>query len=129
MLEHSPGYKIEGDGIHSITKRPMYLLQPCIYYKNIGGEKFYIGVYVDDIILAGKTDRNLEEVKTALSTKFSELNYFLGIKVDQKTQNSIWIGQPSHTQNLLETLGMQDCKPVVSNTSKLTKATDQRQSN
>ena len=70
---------------------------PCIYYKNIGGEKFYIGVYVDDIILAGKTDRNLEEVKTALSTKFNikdlgELNYFLGIKVDQKTQNSIWIG-------------------------------------
>ena len=105
---------------------------PCIYHKNIGGEKFYIGVYVDDIILAGKMEQNLEEVKTALSTKFNikdlgELNYFLGIKVDQKTQDSIWIGQSSHTKNLLKTLGMQDCKQVstpVSNTSKLTKATD-----
>ena len=27
---------------------------PCIYHKNIGGEMFYIAVYVDDIILAGK---------------------------------------------------------------------------
>ncbi len=70
---------------------------------------------IDDIILAGKTEQDLEEVKTALSTKFNikdlgELNYFLRIKVDQKTQDSIWIGQPSHTKNLLKTLGMQDCK-------------------
>ena len=40
---------------------------PCIYYRNSGGEMFYIGVYVDDIILAGKTERKLAEVKTGLS--------------------------------------------------------------
>ncbi len=54
-------------------------------------------LYVDDIIIIGWKD-GLEEVKTA---KFNikdlgELNYFLGIKVDQYTQDSIWIGQPSH---------------------------------
>ena len=32
---------------------------PCIYYKDVGGEVFYMGVYVDDIILAAKTDQQL----------------------------------------------------------------------
>ena len=105
---------------------------PCIYYKNTGGEMFYVGVYVDGIVLAGKTERDLEEVKRALSSKFDikdlgELSYFLGVKVDQREQDSIWIGQPAYTRNLLTMFGMQDCKPVstpVSSSSKLIKATD-----
>ena len=36
---------------------------PCIYYKNTGGEMLYIGVYVNDIILAGKMEGKLTEVK------------------------------------------------------------------
>ena len=28
---------------------------PCIYYRGTGGEIFYLGVYVDDIVLAAKT--------------------------------------------------------------------------
>ncbi len=48
---------------------------PCIYFKNTEntGEILYLGVYVDDIILAGKTDSALSEVKTALSRKFDLL--------------------------------------------------------
>ncbi len=58
---------------------------------------------IDDIILAGKTEQDLEEVKTALSTKFNikdlgELNYFLRIKVDQKTQDSIRIAWNARLQ-------------------------------
>ena len=43
---------------------------PCIYYRNTGGEMFYAGVYVDDIILAEirkkakrSEDRALKEVR------------------------------------------------------------------
>ena len=104
---------------------------PCIYYRNTGGEMFYIGVYVDDIILAGKTDNKLTEVKTGLSRKFDikdlgELSYFLGMKVEQR-ESAVWIGQPAYTKNLVESLGMQDCKPVVTPVSigsTLNKATD-----
>ena len=40
-------------------------------YKNgSGGDIFLIGVYVDVIVLAGKTDREIGEVKTALSASF-----------------------------------------------------------
>ena len=105
---------------------------PCIYYKNTEGEMFYLGVYVDDIILAGKTETKLNEVKSDLSRKFDikdlgELNYFLGVKIDQQ-DNSVWIGQPAYTKNLLEMFGMQDCKPVSTPASiglKLNKASDE----
>ena len=85
---------------------------PCIYYKNSGGEMFYIEVYVDYIILAGKTTSELEKVKTELGKKFDvkdlgELSYFLGIKVEQRDNNSIWIGQPAYISNLLSA-----CKTV-----------------
>ena len=71
-------------------------------------------------------------MKTALSRKFEikdlgKLNYFLGVEVEQQENKSIWIGQPVYTKNLLETSGMQDCKPAstpVDISSKLTKATD-----
>ena len=93
---------------------------------------FYIGVYVDDIILAGKSEGKLAEVKDQLSREFDikdlgELNYLLRMKIEQR-EDSIWIGQPAYTKNLLEMLGMQDCKPVytpVSLCSKLNKASDE----
>ena len=58
----------------------------------------FIGVYVDDIILAAKNEKQLKQVKEDLSNKFDikdlgELKYFLGIKVEQnKESGSIWIG-------------------------------------
>ena len=36
---------------------------PCIYYKDINGEMFYMGVYVDGIILAGKSESNIKQCK------------------------------------------------------------------
>ena len=55
---------------------------PCIYVST-EGEMFVIAVYVDDIVLAGKSDGQMSEVKSARSSKFDvkdmgELHYFLG---------------------------------------------------
>ena len=80
---------------------------PCIYYRKTGGDVMYIGVYVDDIILAGKTVKQLEEIKRHLSQEFDikdlgKLGYFLGMKVVQdEGSQSIWIGQPAYAENLL----------------------------
>ena len=86
-----------------------------------------IGVYVDDIVLAGSSEEKIQEIKAALSRKFDikdvgKLHYFLGMTIVQK-ENEIWIGQP---QNLLEKYGMQNCKSVntpVDANSKLEMAT------
>ena len=91
---------------------------PCIYYRKTGGDIMYVGVYVDDIILAGKTVRQVEEIKRDLSQEFDikdlgKLGYFLGMKVVQNEESqSIWIGQPAYAENLLRKHGMQDSKPT-----------------
>ena len=91
-LKQSPRcWNTAEDGFHSITKRPMYLPQ-----EHRRREVSYC-------ILAGKTEQNLEEVKTALSTKFNikDLGELRLIK-SHRTQFGL--------------LGMQDCSTPVSNT-------------
>ena len=91
---------------------------PCIYYRMSGGDIFYMGVYVDDIVLAAKSDKQLKEVKSALSKQFEikdmgKLHYFLGMSVVQGDDcKSVWIGQPAYTKKLLTKYSMQDCNPV-----------------
>ena len=106
---------------------------PCIYYKNEKGNMLVVCVYVDDIILAGQQEGSIQQVKVALASAFDikdlgRLNYFLGIKIEQKSDNSIWIGQPAYIEKLLTTHGMQNCKPVntpVSIGNKLVKANEE----
>ena len=103
---------------------------PCIYYKSEKGNMLVVCVYVDDIILAGQQEGSIQQVKAALASAFDikdlgRLNYFLEIKIEQKSGNSIWIGQPAYIEKLLTTHGMQNCKPVktpVSIGNKLVKA-------
>ena len=90
---------------------------PCIYADE-GGDSFFIGVYVDDIVLAGSNLERIRNVKEILSQKFDikdmgKLHYFLGIEVLQKQKTGdIWIGQSNYTENLLKKCNMQDSKPV-----------------
>ena len=70
---------------------------PCIYKHNTGEDVFYIGVYVDDIVLAGCSNDRIKEVKEALAQKFEikdmgKLHYFLSMTVVQdEAQKSVWI--------------------------------------
>uniref|UniRef100_A0A1X7VWA0 Reverse transcriptase Ty1/copia-type domain-containing protein n=1 Tax=Amphimedon queenslandica TaxID=400682 RepID=A0A1X7VWA0_AMPQE len=88
---------------------------PCIYVSKTG-EPFTITIYVDDILFASKTDERLDDVKRKLASKFKikdlgELRYFLGVKVVQNTEKqTIWLGQPSYTKQLLEEFSMSDAK-------------------
>ena len=104
---------------------------PCIYTRITAGELFVIAVYVDDIIQAGKSTNEIEEVKQSISSKFDAvdmgpLHYFLGVKVVQRN-GEIWIGQPSYTKALLTKFRMDDCNSsdIPADTSlKLKKAED-----
>ena len=58
---------------------------PCLYMAS-EGEMFFIAVYVDDIVLAGKSNKRMAEVKEILAKQFQikdmgELHYFLGVKI------------------------------------------------
>jgi len=90
---------------------------PCIYISG-GEDTFYIGVYVDDMILAGKDKAKMKNVKEELSSKFDvkdlgKLSYFLGMSIIQnQEEKETWIGQPAYTAKLLSKMGMSDCKAV-----------------
>ena len=105
---------------------------PCIYTA-LEGEMFIIAVYVDDILLAGKSDRRMTEVKQALSKQFKmkdmgELHHFLEVKVIQKPETGqLWIGQSAYVKGILEKFGMDNSKPIstpVHVSAKLVKARD-----
>ena len=104
--------KLDGVGFVQSTS------DPCVYKKDSGGDIFLIGVYVDDIVLAGKTDREIGEVKTALSASFDikdlgKLHHFLGMNIlHEDEKGEIWIGQPIYTENLLKKYGMENSKPA-----------------
>ena len=95
------------------------------------GEMFIIAVYVDDIVLAGKGDQRMAEVKQALTHQFQvkdmgELHYFLGVKVVRdKESGDVWIGQPAYATSVLQKYGMENVKAVntpVDTSTKLMKA-------
>ena len=58
---------------------------PCIYTLNAGGEVFILAVYVDDIILGGKSIEKIQQIINEIALRFDvkdmgELKYFLGVK-------------------------------------------------
>ena len=106
---------------------------PCIYISKSGGETLIIGVYVDDIIIAGRDLKQVEKVKATLAKSFDvkdlgELKYFLGVNVRiDRSNQSVWIGQPSYTENIMKKFGMENARPIstpVDTGTKLTKATE-----
>ena len=63
----------------------------------------YTGAYVNDIILAGKTEIQIQEVRDDLAKRldikdFGSLQYFLGMKAVQDSSKQ---SQPASTENLL----------------------------
>ena len=156
-MSQPEGFQIEGENLVCKLKRSLYGLKqaprcwntaldnqlkgmgftqtksdPCLYV-NSEGELFIIAVYVDDILLAGKDKRKMDEIKQTLSSLFEvkdmgELHYFLGVKVIQNhEEKSIWIGQPTYTSSIIEHFGLKEAKSVatpVNTAIKLVKATE-----
>ncbi|GJR68716.1 zinc finger, CCHC-type containing protein [Tanacetum coccineum] len=75
-----------------------------------------IGVYVDDIIVTGSSEKQIQEFKVRMNSIFEmsdlgKLNYYLGIEVKEE-ENGIIIKQESYARKILEEAGMSKCNPV-----------------
>lgn len=104
---------------------------PCVYTSNKAG-LFVIAVYVDDILIAAKSEREITQIKDDLAKRFQlkdmgELHYFLGVRVKQCSKTGkTCIGQPGYTETILKRFGMEQCKPAntpIACETKLLKAT------
>ncbi|MCP4339239.1 MAG: hypothetical protein GY799_10210, partial [Desulfobulbaceae bacterium] len=87
----------------------------CIYSAVIEGEFILVAVFVDDIILGCRDEGILKKVKQQFSERFAvkdmgRLHYFLGIRIQQMENRSIWIGQDKYAENKLREFGFSDTK-------------------
>jgi hypothetical protein len=75
-----------------------------------------ITIYVDDLIVGGDNEKEVEHVKSLLKLKFDmkdlgEFKFFLGIEVI-KTLEGIWLLQRQYALDMLSKYGMVGCKPI-----------------
>ena len=87
-----------------------------LFVKAREGRITIVLVYVDDLIITGDNETEIQQTKTNLSVRFQmknlgELKYFLGPEID-KTKNVLFLCQHKYAQDLLEKYGTIECKPI-----------------
>jgi len=89
---------------------------PCLFYLGRGEDILIVVVYVDDILVASRTNRDVHKLLEHLSTKFNVKNlgiakYCLGIEFSQD-RGTISMTQRGYVNDLLNRFGMSESKPV-----------------
>jgi transposase InsO family protein len=90
----------------------------CLYIKKINEEILYVSIYVDDILVMGSTENEIENLKVKLKENFKMkdlglLSYYLGINIKQDFEKEIiTLSQETYLLNLLKKFKMTDCNPV-----------------
>src|SRR5205814_9716278 len=97
----------------------------CVYVHPV--TKIIIAIWVDDLIIAGKNTKDIEELKHQLRKEFEmkdmgELKYFLGIQVlRDREHRQIHINQNGYVNSILERFGLLECNPVSTPIAAVTK--------
>lgn len=95
----------------------------CLYVKIQQTFRFYLVLFVDDLLLVSDSIEEIDKMKTILSKKFEmtdmkEVKYFLGFLVE-KQSGKLKISQKSYIEKVLLRFGMVECKiantPMESN--------------
>lgn len=73
-------------------------------------------LYVDDILLVGSHDDLVQEILTALNSRFAmkdmgKPKHFLGIEIDSD-EGGMFMHQTAYTKDILYQSAMLDCNPM-----------------
>ncbi|XP_016168252.1 uncharacterized protein LOC107610763 [Arachis ipaensis] len=87
-----------------------------IFVGNLNGAKIFVLVYVDDIIVIGKSEDTIKQVIKQLNAKFSlkdmgSLHYFLGIQVSKTSNGGLILTQQKYIKELMRKANMVGCSP------------------
>jgi hypothetical protein len=91
---------------------------PCVYSGNINGQKIYLGLYVDDLIICCKEKSIIRTIKDKLSSLFKitdigPLKYCLGYEVDRDRENkTLKLHQAGYIKEIIQRANMSDCKSI-----------------
>ena len=89
---------------------------PCVYVQS-GNCPIVVAAYVDDLIIATKTEKEMQQVKQLLQSRFmmtdmGELHYCLGIAIIYTVGESIELHQKQYIEKTLKKYHLEDVKPV-----------------
>ena len=86
----------------------------CVYVQNVRDQISIILLWVDDILIASKTEAHLRQIKTRLNSRFKmtdlgKLSWFFGIQFKFEN-NTIKMNQSRYIEKISK-FGIADCKP------------------
>ena len=87
----------------------------CLYTKFTGDEIIYSIFYVDDILIAAKSEETINEVQHFLKEQFNlvdigNLKHYLGIEAGRKKDGFYCIKQNNYIEEIINRFGLQDAK-------------------
>ncbi|KAG7532846.1 Zinc finger CCHC-type superfamily [Arabidopsis thaliana x Arabidopsis arenosa] len=95
------------------------LYDSCVYIKKLqNGEYIYLLLYVDDILIASKDKRSIEDLKALLGSEFEmkdlgEAKKILGMEIERdRSKGTLSISQEGYLLKLLGNFSMDQSKPV-----------------
>lgn len=91
---------------------------PCLYSKTVDGKRFYILIYVDDILIAYEDEGHAREINWELKnhfeiTELGDLRSLLGMDIDIDIKEAKYsISLKGYIEPLTEKYNLMDSKPV-----------------
>ncbi|CAO2193121.1 unnamed protein product [Urochloa humidicola] len=85
----------------------------AVYRRGRGGSSLLVGVYVDDLIITGSSDAEVEAFKREMKAAFQmsdlgPLSFYLGIEVHQD-DTGITLRQTAYAKRVVEMAGLAEC--------------------
>lgn len=90
--------------------------EAAVYRRGKGGNTLLVGVYVDDLVITGSKEAEVEAFKAEMKTAFQMsdlglLSFYLGIEVHQDS-SGISLRQTAYAKRIVELGGLADCNPA-----------------
>ncbi|RVW59643.1 Retrovirus-related Pol polyprotein from transposon RE1 [Vitis vinifera] len=113
-MEQPPGFIAQGSLEFDMFRNTAN--HSIFYHHNSLGQCIYLVVYVDDIVITGSDQNDIQKLKQHIFTHFQtkdlgKLKYFLEIEIAQSSSGVV-LSQRKYALDMLEETGMLDCKPV-----------------
>lgn len=88
---------------------------PCLLKLQIENGYIFILVYVDDILVTTKNDKDFEMVEKLLKSNFEltnlgEVNFYLGVKIERANDGFYNIDQSQYIDSIVSRAGLKDSK-------------------
>ena len=91
----------------------------CVFKKYVDNDWIYMLIYVDDIIIAAKTQEGVDYVRKLMKDRFKmtdvgPLRYCLGMKIEWEGNDCILVSQTNYIERLLAKFNLEAAHPLNS---------------